>query len=160
MIFILILSLLIFGCAKKPKTDFPTYAQTAIEKHVPPEEAQEDQLLDFDIERPFPKDPIHFDLNSDAIVSPYFVDRIGAWIKENRLKVVLTGHACPIGEDDYNYNLAERRALAVKTYLVTKFDFPGELIRIDSKGESNPVTTDESLYPLNRRVEVALESRP
>lgn len=158
MRFLILLALLLFGCAKKPKP-----AATVIEALPVAFQAQQptpdpnEQILDFELERTFPSDPIRFDLNSDAIVSPYFVERLGAWLDQHRHPIVLTGHACPLGEDDYNYNLSERRAVAVKIFLMTKFDLPGELLRVESKGETEPVTLDPALYPLNRRVEVALE---
>lgn len=137
------------ACAKKPAPVVVAPPAT----HAPA--APDEPMTEFH-DGP-PSDPILFDLNSDAIVSPYFVERLGAWVAQHRQAVVLTGHACPLGEFDHNHNLAERRAVAVKTYLMAKFDLPGELLRVESKGETEPVTLDPALYPLNRRVEVALE---
>ena len=75
--------------------------------------------------------------------------------------VVITGYADNIGSDKYNQNLSERRAMAVKNYLVNK-GVSGNRMRAEGRGEANPVVTCTNknrpalikcLEP-NRRVEV------
>ncbi len=75
--------------------------------------------------------------------------------------VVITGHADRLGSDKYNQNLSERRATAVKDYLVSKGVAANRLNAV-GKGESNPVvechdknraTLIKCLEP-NRRVDV------
>ncbi len=55
-------------------------------------------------------------------------------------QVVLTGHADRIGNALYNQKLSERRATAVKDYLVEN-KLPGDRISATGKGEAEPVTT-------------------
>ena len=53
----------------------------------------------------------------------------------------VVGHADRIGQDAYNQKLSERRAAAVKAYLVKK-GVPSDKIRNEGRGESESVTGD------------------
>lgn len=53
--------------------------------------------------------------------------------------IVATGHADRFGSDQYNQKLSERRAQAVKEYLVSR-EIPANRITADAKGETQPVT--------------------
>ncbi len=55
--------------------------------------------------------------------------------------IAVVGHADRIGQDAYNQKLSERRAAAVKAYLVKK-GVPSDKIRNESRGESESVTGD------------------
>ncbi|CAN5169727.1 porin OmpA [soil metagenome] len=76
-------------------------------------------------------------------------------------EVVITGYTDRIGSSQYNQKLSERRALAVKTYLVGK-GIEESRLKAQGKGEADPVVTctDKKLPALikclepNRRVEV------
>ncbi len=52
--------------------------------------------------------------------------------------VLVTGHADRVGKDAYNQKLSERRAAAVKDYLVSQ-GIEGKRIETAAKGESEPV---------------------
>lgn len=53
--------------------------------------------------------------------------------------IAATAHTDRVGDDAYNERLALRRADAIRTYLVGK-GVPEKLVRVDSKGEREPVT--------------------
>jgi OOP family OmpA-OmpF porin len=53
--------------------------------------------------------------------------------------IVATGHADRFGSNEYNQKLSERRAQAVKDYLVGR-EIPANRINATGKGESEPVT--------------------
>jgi outer membrane protein OmpA-like peptidoglycan-associated protein len=53
--------------------------------------------------------------------------------------IVVVGHADRIGSDAYNQKLSERRASAVRDYLVKK-GIPSDKIHTEGRGESEPVT--------------------
>jgi len=77
------------------------------------------------------------------------------------------GHADRIGTDEYNQKLSERRAQAVKAYLVSK-GIPPTRIRATGRGKNEPVTSSctnmkrdaviACLEP-DRRVEVSVKAR-
>lgn len=66
--------------------------------------------------------------------------------------LVLHGHTDPRGDETYNKRLSQRRAQAVKDYLVEQ-GVNEHAILIDGYGESLPKTTEEKDYRTNRRVE-------
>lgn len=76
--------------------------------------------------------------------------------------ITITGYTDRLGSEKYNQKLSERRANAVRDYLVSK-GIDGSRLKAVGRGEENPVVTDcnqkkkseliECLAP-NRRVEV------
>ncbi|MBS1220035.1 MAG: OmpA/MotB domain protein, partial [Proteobacteria bacterium] len=73
--------------------------------------------------------------------------------------VIIEGHTDSVGSDDYNYGLSNRRANAVKSFLVSQGISAG---RIDAsgKGEGYPVADNGSPAgrQQNRRVEVIISN--
>ncbi|HUL95016.1 MAG TPA: OmpA family protein [Usitatibacter sp.] len=69
--------------------------------------------------------------------------------------VIATGHTDSIGTDAYNQKLSERRAAAVKEYLVSK-GIPASKVTTIGKGESQPVATNKTAEgrQKNRRVDI------
>ena len=69
--------------------------------------------------------------------------------------VIATGHTDSIGTDAYNQKLSERRANAVKAYLVSK-GVPANKITTIGKGETQPVASNKTKEgrAKNRRVDV------
>jgi OOP family OmpA-OmpF porin len=93
------------------------------------------------------------------------LDELAAQARQINLEVILAvGHTDRIGTDAYNQRLSERRAEAVKAYLVSQ-GVPANRIYTEGKGKTQPVTGDacprgmpraaliECLQP-DRRVEV------
>lgn len=68
--------------------------------------------------------------------------------------VTITGHTCDIGSDAYNMGLGQRRADAVKSYMVQMGIDPSRIQTV-SKGESTPAVPNTSAAnrKLNRRAE-------
>ena len=69
--------------------------------------------------------------------------------------VIATGHTDSVGSDAYNQKLSERRAAAVKDYLVSKGIAASKITTI-GKGESQPVATNKTAAgrQKNRRVDI------
>ena len=69
--------------------------------------------------------------------------------------VIATGHTDSVGTDAYNQKLSERRAAAVKAYLVSK-GIPASKITTIGKGEAQPVATNKTAEgrQKNRRVDI------
>ncbi|MDO8958143.1 MAG: OmpA family protein [Rhodocyclaceae bacterium] len=71
------------------------------------------------------------------------LDKLAADIKGIKLEVIIAvGHADRIGKDAYNQKLSERRAAAVKDYLVGK-GVEANRVYSEGKGEKQPVTGDK-----------------
>lgn len=73
-----------------------------------------------------------------------------------KAEVVLNGHADKSGGDEYNLALSQKRAEAVKAYLI-KAGIPSNVIKIFAFGETDPKTASPAREKSNRRVEVFLE---
>ncbi len=76
-------------------------------------------------------------------------------LKENpELKVMIEGHTCEIGTDEYNFQLGKRRAETVYHYLISQ-GITQERLRMISYGRTRPRVN--GLLAQNRRVEFRLE---
>ena len=84
-----------------------------------------------------------------------------AWLQRFPSVVILVeGHCDERNTREYNLALGERRASAVRDYLVS-LGVPGERVRIISYGEERPFAAghDESAWRLNRRAHFVITSR-
>lgn len=103
---------------------------------------------------------INFGLDSDAIGPAYDAEIAKAAECINNYPgnvVVIEGHTDSQGAAEYNQNLSERRATAVKNRLVEKFNIPASRMNAVGFGETMPVadnSTREGRFE-NRRVDVA-----
>ena len=57
-------------------------------------------------------------------------------------KVIIEGHTDSRGDNSYNLNLSQRRAVQVKNWLIKKYGVDGKLFTPVGKGETVPVSTD------------------
>ncbi|MEO8629959.1 MAG: OmpA family protein [Betaproteobacteria bacterium] len=71
--------------------------------------------------------------------------------------ILVTGHTDRIGSSNYNLNLSERRAVAVKDYLVAK-GVPPDHIAAEGKGKQDPMTKPgECVGPRSAKVIACLQ---
>ncbi len=92
----------------------------------------------------------------DPGINKYFVD-LAANIKLTGEKILLTGHTDNTGTDASNLDLGLRRAKAIQNILTSK-GVDKSLITVESKGETQPVATNDTDQGRhqNRRVELRL----
>ncbi len=97
-----------------------------------------------------------YELNSESKAT---LERQAAWLKKfGGLKVTVEGHADERGTREYNLALGERRAIAVKDYLVSLGVSANRLETI-SYGKERPAVlgSDESSWTQNRRSVTSLK---
>ena len=72
--------------------------------------------------------------------------------------VVVVGHTDSVGTDAYNMKLGDRRANAVKAYLISK-GIEKSRVYSESKGEKQPIADNKTAVgrAKNRRVEIVLQ---
>ncbi|MCX7891255.1 MAG: peptidoglycan-associated lipoprotein Pal [Burkholderiales bacterium] len=107
---------------------------------------------------PLAKRSVYFDFDSDAIRAEFkpLLDAHAKYLRETAAaKTLLQGHADERGSREYNLALGQRRADAVRRYLVFA-GAPESRIEAVSLGEEKPVCTEktEECYARNRRVDI------
>ncbi len=100
-----------------------------------------------------------FDVNSDRILpeSTPTLDEIGDMLQEHaELRIVIEGHTDATGEADSNQELSERRAQAVRRFLIEHYGIDADRLVAEGFGESKPVDSNDTPEGRqnNRRVEL------
>jgi len=101
---------------------------------------------------------IEFDFNKAVIKKEFYpnADAVGAFLKKNdKMKITLDGWTDSIGSDKYNKKLSQKRADAVKAYLVDKYKI--DPARITAVGHGKSFKYDNKTAAgryKNRRVEM------
>lgn len=101
---------------------------------------------------------ILFDVNSDKLKQASFaiINQFGEALQQNpSLKIKIVGHTDSDGSDAENLTLSQKRAAAVKNYIISNYSVAAARIQTDGKGESQPVSGNSSAEgkAKNRRVE-------
>jgi outer membrane protein OmpA-like peptidoglycan-associated protein len=99
---------------------------------------------------------IHFDHDSTRILpqSLPLLDSLGQMLRLERTQnesLVIEGHADATGSAAYNQTLSERRAGAIRDYLVTGFELRAERLITVGFGKTRPYDGADPFNPLNRR---------
>jgi OmpA-OmpF porin, OOP family len=101
--------------------------------------------------------PVHFAFDS-ATIEPAArpqLDALAAGIKmlPPTQKVMVEGHTDAIGTESYNQQLSQRRAAAVKAYLVSMHGIPATRLNIVGYGDRRPIDGADPVAAENRRVQ-------
>ena len=94
------------------------------------------------------------DLTTDARIT---LDELASALRGPRLEgksFILAGHTDAVGTADYNQSLSERRAKAVRDYLVSPGQVSPDRLKAEGWGFSRPMNADDPKAAENRRVEV------
>jgi len=118
-----------------------------------------DKLTTVTVNKPNIDLEINFDFNSDRIRQTALptVNALGKALTDPALKgntFVLAGHADAKGKPDYNQDLSERRASAVKRYLVENYQIPAASLVTAGYGSTHLKNTKDPYAAENRRVAV------
>ncbi len=127
-----------------------------------PEDSIANRSLD-DLNRDSPFQPVYFPLDSAdlddqgrmvASANAAILKRYPAWV------LTLEGHCDERGTAEYNLALGERRAVAVKTYLVS-LGIPQDRLRTVSYGKEFPFDPghDEPAWSKNRRAHFVITAK-
>jgi OOP family OmpA-OmpF porin len=106
---------------------------------------------------------INFDFDKSDIKPMYhqeLADFAGYMKQQQSFTVVeIAGHTDSVGSDEYNQKLSERRAKAVRDYMVNKLGMDGKLFSAVGYGEGKPIATNDTDAGRaeNRRMEAELK---
>ena len=120
---------------------------------------ERNQVADIAKDKPGVDLEVNFDYDS-ATIGPQAIDtlaKLGVALRDPRLKgalVLLAGHTDAKASDAYNKDLSDRRADAVKQFLVAKFTLPAANLIAVGYGKERLKNTADSFASENRRVQV------
>jgi OmpA-OmpF porin, OOP family len=102
---------------------------------------------------------IYFDTGSDAIrqESAPTLKEIGTMLKEHpELKLTIEGHTDNVGKAESNQTLSEKRAAAVRQYLIDNYQVDGARLEAKGLGQTKPIGANDTAEgrQQNRRVEL------
>lgn len=106
----------------------------------------------------FETSDIHFDVNKASLKPDSYtiLNDLGKMLAENpTVKIKVIGHTDSDGTEEANLKLSQKRAEAIKNYLVTNFNIDSSRIITEGKGESQPIASNATTAgkAKNRRVE-------
>ena len=105
-------------------------------------------------------DPVYFAYDS-AQIQPEErtkIEKVADYLRGNpRLRLIVEGHCDERGSAEYNLALGERRALAIRAYLIG-LGIAADRVQTVSYGEERPAAagTGEAVWRLNRRGEFVI----
>jgi OOP family OmpA-OmpF porin len=105
---------------------------------------------------------VEFDTAKTVVKPKYYKEIQGVaevMKKYPDLKIVIEGHTDNVGGKQYNLNLSQKRAEAIKAVMVKKFNVESARITPKGFGYSNPIASNATKEgkQRNRRVEAAVE---
>ncbi len=189
ILFVLILALIVVGCAKRPATVMTATAAPSPGAQSPtlspppppvvapaapepaPVETPPAPVMPAEATPPPPQEfaaidalrDIHFDFDKYDIRpgDAEILNASAAWMKDNPDYVMLIeGHCDERGTNDYNLALGERRAKATMTYLVAQ-GTQADRITLISYGKERPLCTEKNkeCWAQNRRAHFLVKGR-
>jgi len=98
-----------------------------------------------------------WDLKAGAMAK---LDQIASALRGKEQPIVVYGYTDNVGATDMNMDLSQKRATAVRDYLVTK-GIPQDLITSEGKGPADPISDNSSVEgrAANRRVELIVKPK-
>jgi len=104
---------------------------------------------------------ILFDVDSDRIrpESTPTLEEIGEMLEDHAdLRIAIEGHTDSDGDDAHNQELSEKRAAAVRDYLIATYGIDGSRLESAGFGETNPAASNDTPEgkQQNRRVELVV----
>jgi peptidoglycan-associated lipoprotein len=102
---------------------------------------------------------VHFGFDKSTLSeeAKHTLDKQFAWWQGDKISVIIEGYTDDRGTREYNLALGERRAFAVKSYLVSK-GIPADKIGTMSYGKERPavIGENEEAWSMNRRAVTVL----
>jgi outer membrane protein OmpA-like peptidoglycan-associated protein len=100
------------------------------------------------------------ELKQDTLI---MLDNLAAALKDERLAVfdfLIGGHTDAVGSDAYNQKLSEKRAWAVKKYLMSRHSVSAQRLIEKGFGEARLLKPNEPFDGINRRVQITTLAIP
>lgn len=172
---LVVLSLIFVSCAPKAVQTTPPVSTTGTQERALSDEEKrriaEEELARTERDRLLREQErlasilkdVYFDFDSYAISASELpkIEGVNAFMKQDRdVSMIVEGHCDERGTVDYNLALGQKRAEAVKDYLV-KMGVDGSRVRTISYGKEVPVETgkSEEAWAKNRRAHFKIDKK-
>lgn len=102
---------------------------------------------------------VYFDFDKDSLTpeaSAVLLQQASWLLSKSEAKVDLAGHTDAVGTNEYNYDLAMRRARAVESFLLQNGVRAEQMRSVVSQGENNLAVTTTKRERQNRRVRTSV----
>jgi peptidoglycan-associated lipoprotein len=157
------------GAGTKQPTDRQTDEQRTAQllasrgEDIPIKESPTIEFVDPTSEDKAVLKPIYFEYNKSNIRPEYqpVLENISKWlVGKDGSQLLVEGHCDERGTDEYNLALGERRALAVRRYLIA-LGVSSDRVHTISYGEEKPAVSgsDEAAWSKNRRAEFKVSAQ-
>ncbi len=138
-----------------PETDYEK-VENIVKKHIP-EVVEKQVVVEKESEPNWVLVGVNFDFNKATLKDesyPILFHAVQVLLLNPDLKVEIQGYTDNIGSDEYNMKLGEKRAEAVRDYLISK-GVSADRLTVRSFGENQPIAdnTTANGRAMNRRVE-------
>ena len=134
--------------APAPPAPAPVEAAPPVEAAAPaPAPAKAETCIQLKVNFDFDKADIKPEFDSE-------MKRVADFLQANpESHATIEAYADAVGTTEYNLNLTDRRAQAVKDYLVKNYNIAADRLDIEGRGKSNPIATNltEEGRAMNRR---------
>jgi peptidoglycan-associated lipoprotein len=147
------------------KTDEQRMAQLLASRgeDIPIKESPTIEFVDPSAEDRAVLKPIYFEYDKSNIRPEYqpVLEGISKWlVNKDGSQLLIEGHCDERGTDEYNLALGERRALAVRRYLIA-LGISSDRVHTISYGEEKPAVpgSDEAAWSKNRRAEFKVSAK-
>ncbi|MEN8140640.1 MAG: OmpA family protein [Thermodesulfobacteriota bacterium] len=136
--------------------------ETAYEEPTLVDDTEDGEIII--LERQLPQDKmitmelhVEFDLDKSTVKDEYIetIRKIADFMnKYPETEALLVGHTCDLGSEEYNLDLSQARALAVRNYLVNNLGIADSRLKAHGVGETEPMVANssEENRERNRRV--------
>ncbi|MFH1714652.1 MAG: peptidoglycan-associated lipoprotein Pal [Elusimicrobiota bacterium] len=153
VLFAMLVSIFLFGCSKSPIKDELDVVNDIKDSG----NLSEPSIRDTDFDATNSLNTIYFEYDQASLSDSArnILGNNADWLKENNKGVVLVeGHTDERGTTEYNLALGQKRATAVRNYLIY-LGIEADRIATISYGEEKPALSGfgESVWVKNRRVE-------
>lgn len=141
--------------ADVPEVDYERI-ENIVKKHIP-EVVETQVVVKEPMEQKWVLVGVNFDFNKATLKSesyPILFHAVQVLLMNPDMRVEIQGHTDNIGSEDYNMKLGEKRAQAVKDYLVAR-GISADRLSTRSFGENQPIADNKTASgrEMNRRVE-------
>src|SRR5262249_54173329 len=102
---------------------------------------------------------VNFEFNSAELTSDARItlDQLGTALRDPKLATfsfVIAGHTDAVGGDEFNQKLSERRAEAVRNYMITQYSIAANRLSAKGYGKSQLLDPERPEDGVNRRVQI------